>query len=116
MDPGADRYGEYALGGAVSERVELARKASPVCYISQDDPPLLVFHGSEDKRVNVLQAKAFGEALDAADAKYELIIVEGAGHGRGYARAGTNAKRMEDFFAKHLQPQPPDKADDPAEG
>ncbi|MEO8350395.1 MAG: alpha/beta hydrolase, partial [Chthoniobacteraceae bacterium] len=51
------------LGGRVSERLELARQANPITYISADDPPFLVMHGDQDKIVPLSQAELLVAAL-----------------------------------------------------
>lgn len=39
------------LGGPVQKNLKAARLASPATYISEDDPPFLIFHGDNDKVV-----------------------------------------------------------------
>lgn len=62
---------------------EACLKASPIYYISKDDPPLLVVHGDKDDIVPVEQSKEFCEALKKAGANAQCIIVKGQGHGLG---------------------------------
>lgn len=81
MDPedGKSAIG-LLLGGKVSERQEVARAASPVTYISRDDPPFLHLHGTADETVPVAQSVAFDRALQAAGVSSTLLTAEGAGH------------------------------------
>jgi dipeptidyl aminopeptidase/acylaminoacyl peptidase len=37
------------LGGRIEERKDLARRASPITYVSNDDPPFLLVHGDADR-------------------------------------------------------------------
>lgn len=57
------------------------KAASPVTYISSDDPPILTLHGSADTLVPPSQATQLDEQLKAAKVKHELLILEGEGHG-----------------------------------
>jgi len=42
---------EKLLGGPVDQKKDLARQASPVTYVSKDDPPFLTMQGSKDSVV-----------------------------------------------------------------
>ncbi|WDQ18566.1 alpha/beta hydrolase [Rhodopirellula sp. P2] len=85
-----DRSGSYALlggkDGTVPEQME--RLASPATYVSTDDPPLLIFHGTADKTVLLDQSERMVELYEALGLEVELIQHEGAGHGgkRFFAR------------------------------
>ena len=54
---------------------------SPAHNITQDDPPTIVFFGSEDPLVPVSTAKKFDADLKAAGVKSEVWIYEGQPHG-----------------------------------
>lgn len=68
------------LGKTHAESPELYRLASPTSYVDRDDPPLLILHGTADKTVDVKQSQILAERLQAAGARQELVIVEGAPH------------------------------------
>jgi dipeptidyl aminopeptidase/acylaminoacyl peptidase len=55
--------------------------ASPVTYISPDDPPFLILHGDQDTVVPVEQAYILHEGLTAAGVPSQLVIVQNADHG-----------------------------------
>lgn len=55
--------------------------ASPISYISADDPPFLLMHGTADTTVLPSQSIEFEKALKAAGLTTKLILVEGGGHG-----------------------------------
>lgn len=57
------------------------RTLSPISYIDPEDPPVIIFHGTEDNVVPCCQGVEFYEALDGAGVKTELHLVEGGGHG-----------------------------------
>jgi hypothetical protein len=48
--------------GTEKEKPELYRKASPIFYVSKDDPPLLLVHGEEDDLI------PFDQSIRMADA------------------------------------------------
>jgi acetyl esterase/lipase len=58
-----------------------ARLASPVTYVTPDDPPILIVHGANDVLVPYRQAEIFAERLRLAGNACALIKVENAGHG-----------------------------------
>ena len=55
--------------------------ASPVTYVSADDPPFLMIHGDTDKLVPIEQSQILLAALQAAGISAELVTVTNAGHG-----------------------------------
>ncbi len=89
------------LGGPVAERQELAAMASPVTYVSADDPPFLIMHGDRDRTVPFHQSELLHAALKKAGVDVTFIPIPGAGHGFGPSPEITRA--VEEFFAKHLE-------------
>lgn len=69
------------LGGPVAEKREAARDASPTSYVTKDDPPFLICHGTEDRVVPMRQSEQLHEALKTAGVPSTLVKVEKAGHG-----------------------------------
>jgi acetyl esterase/lipase len=69
------------LGGPVDERKEEARQASPLTYISADDPPFLIVHGDQDKTVAIAQSEMLAEALKKAGVDATFVTVKNGGHG-----------------------------------
>jgi acetyl esterase len=96
------------LGGPVSEKTEAARAASPVTYVSKDDPPFLICHGTEDKTVAMSQSEQLHEALKEAGVETTLLKVKGAGHGQ-FNSDDTDPtgpvvwQRVKQFFDDHLK-------------
>lgn len=70
------------IGGTVPKNPEKARFASPLTYVSADDPEFLIVHGDEDRLVPLQQSELFQQALEQAGVKSQLIVVPGAGHGQ----------------------------------
>jgi acetyl esterase/lipase len=71
LDPGSHR-----LDARVAATV-----ANPLTYITQADPPFLIFHGSQDKLISPSQTLILHNALTAAGAHSTRYVLEGAGHG-----------------------------------
>ena len=71
------------MGGTPSETAERYKTASPLTYVSEDDPPVLTLHGDQDALVPVEQAKKLDEMMKAAGASHTLMVFEGQGHGFG---------------------------------
>ncbi len=69
------------LGGPVKENREAARQASPITYVSEDDPPLLILHGANDKTVYLSQSEIFAEKYRATGLEVKLQVEPGKGHG-----------------------------------
>jgi len=69
------------IGGTIDERRGLAVLASPVTYVSEDDPPFLIAHGDSDPVVPVQQSQLFHDALKKAGVDSALLVLEGQGHG-----------------------------------
>ncbi|OVE85190.1 lipase [Natronolimnobius baerhuensis] len=66
----------FLLGGPLSENQDKARRASPVTYVTPDDPPFLLMHGRTDQVVDVEQSDGLFEELTAAhvDATYYELL------------------------------------------
>ena len=71
------------VGKQITNAPELVKRASPATYISKNDPPFFIQHGTEDPLVPVEQSKNFySELIKVLDKdKVSLILLEGAGHG-----------------------------------
>jgi acetyl esterase/lipase len=95
------------LGGTAEGRPEAYRKASPVTYISPDDPPILTFQGDQDRTVPMSFAVALHKKLRQAGVPNELVIVEGEGHGWGEPHRSRTLRQSVRFFNKYLKgPRP----------
>jgi acetyl esterase/lipase len=88
------------LGGPVEEKQDLLRAASPVTYISKDDPPFLLVHGELDGVVPYAQSVEFDKALKAAGVSSTFRTVKGAGHG---FIDETSDRMVAAFFNEHLK-------------
>ncbi|MDI1315306.1 alpha/beta hydrolase [Prosthecobacter sp.] len=69
------------LGGNYVEKHAEAVAASPVTYVTKDDPPFITFQGTADQRVAYIHAEAIHAALQKASVPSLLIPITGGGHG-----------------------------------
>jgi acetyl esterase/lipase len=89
------------LGGTYEDKHAEAVAASPLTYVSKDDPPFLTIHGTDDRRVAYANATAIHAALQKAGVPSLLIPITGGGHGSvGHPEA---IKRAKQFFDKILR-------------
>ena len=93
------------MGGTPDETSQRYQAASPVTYVSKDDPPVLTLHGDRDALVPIEQATILDEKMKAAGATHELLILQGQGHGFGGEHQQKAMNATWEFFDKHLQPK-----------
>ena len=92
------------LGGPVESRQDLARQASPVCWVAPTPPPFLLVHGEQDDVVPVPQAERLYRALCEAGGDATMVRLSQAKHGfeegaLDWQAVGGLAER---FFTYHL--------------
>lgn len=93
--------------GGVSQRrdPELYAQASPIRYVSDDDPPTLIFHGTVDAVVPVTQSDRLAASLKAHGVPYVYDRQEGWNHAMDLAEA-VNARClyiMDRFLETYLK-------------
>ena len=91
------------LGGPVKEKRSQAQAASPANYITRDDPPVLIVHGTQDSIVPFQQAELFHRKLKAGGVECYLYRIQGADHGIGGPHLFQECLR---FFDKCLWGKP----------
>ncbi len=89
------------LGGPVKENLEAARAASPVTYVSEGDPPLLMLHGDQDPTVLLRQSQIMHQVYEDAGLDTYLFVVAGGGH--GFAKSAEEEALVLKFLEKHLR-------------
>jgi dipeptidyl aminopeptidase/acylaminoacyl peptidase len=82
---------------------ELLTSASPVTYVSKDDPPLLVFHGDKDQVVPLSQSKHLHTRYQEADLESSFHVIEGAAHGGLQFSDSERYGLVQEFFARHIK-------------
>jgi acetyl esterase/lipase len=92
------------LGGTAEEKPELAAEASVNLHVRGDEPPMLIIHGLDDRRVSAEQSRRMAARLLEAGSPHELVLLEGKGHGVGIAITDEAMRqRVLDFFTEHLK-------------
>ena len=85
------------LGGTPEEIPERYIKASPLTYVSKDDPPVLTIQGDQDTSVAPSQAELLDTKMKEVGASHTLIILKNMGH-----NVSVN-DTVWDFFNEHLK-------------
>ena len=89
-----------------SAEYKAAWAASPINYVSKDDPPTLLVHGDADRTVPFNQSELMEAALRTAGVPVQLIRIEGGDHGPTFpgARNPPDYKAaMVKWFDEHLR-------------
>jgi len=101
--------GAQVVFGATSKDDPVLVRASPVTYVSPDDPPFLILHGDKDEVVPLSQSQILYARLQAAGVPATLVVVQNAGHGFQPAGGAISPTRAElarmiaDFFDQKLK-------------
>ncbi|MFZ2490867.1 MAG: alpha/beta hydrolase [Thermoanaerobaculia bacterium] len=89
------------LGCAIPSCPDRAAAASPVTYVTADDAPTLLMHGTNDCTVPPGQSQELYDALRATGVDATLVFLAGAGHG-GPEFAAASGMVIE-FFDRQLR-------------
>lgn len=103
----ADSSESLLIGGPLPQNKEKAKAASPVSYVSHEDPPFLILHGDEDPLIPYQQSEELAEALRKEGVFCVLVNVVGGGH--GVFRRPEVGHRIRQFLDKHLLGRPVDE-------
>ena len=95
------------LGGPVSAHLEKAKQASPITYITPDDPPFLIIHGARDRLVPASQSQTLYERLKEKGVEAKLEVIESAGHGGPEFTSPDRLRMIVEFFDRHLKQAKP---------
>jgi acetyl esterase/lipase len=95
---------KHFLGGTAAEKPEAAAKASPITYVSKDDPPILMFQGTRDNLVPFNQATKLSQAMTTAGVPGRVDLLIGAGHGWQGADLRQTSSETLTFFDRYLRP------------
>jgi len=92
------------LGGRPGEAPERVRAANPITYVGAAMCPILIQHGIADAVVPVQQSIELAEAIErevGAD-RFELDLLQGAGHDDPVFLTDQNFQRMFEFLDRAL--------------
>lgn len=83
---------------------EIAKRVSPINYVTGQVPPIITIHGDHDTLVPYSQAVRMHKALDAAKVPNELFTVPGGGHGGFTAEQNQKAwAEVRKFLREHVK-------------
>ena len=101
LDEGSEVL-KYWMGGSRKSLPEKYRLASPIEYVTADDAPFFIFHGTADMLVPLQSPTDFHETLKAKGVPSTLLSVDGSGHIATFSKAEL-LEQIIPFFDKHLQ-------------
>jgi acetyl esterase/lipase len=101
----ADSFESQLLGKPIAQVPELVKMADPQTYISPDDPPFFIQHGTKDDVIPAAQSVEFAARLEKALGKDKVTVelLPGAGHGGPPFMAPANLNKVLDFLDRHLK-------------
>jgi len=92
------------LGKQITVIPDLVRAANPETYISSDDPPFFIQHGTKDNTVPFQQSENLARKLSSLNKdKVVLDLLDGAGHGTDEFFTDSNFNKVLNFLDKHLK-------------
>lgn len=72
--------------------------------ITENDPPMIIIHGDQDKTINISRGHAIKRELDKAKVKNKMIVMEGKGHAQYREVAEKYANDILEFLKENLKP------------
>lgn len=92
----------HAFGDNIDRELETAGKASPVTYVSRDDPPFLLIHGFRDLGVPPHQGEQLFVRLKNEGVDAQMLIVPGGGHAGPTIDSPRIRTTIAEFFEQRL--------------
>lgn len=88
---------------------DLARLASPVWHIDENDPPLLLIHGDQDPQVPINQSHELEGAYREKGLKHQVLfeVIHGGGHGGEMFFDQERIELVADFLDRSLMGETP---------
>ncbi|NUQ51535.1 MAG: alpha/beta hydrolase [Phycisphaerales bacterium] len=83
-------------------KVDRAKKASPVTYVTKDDSPILMFFGTKDPLVPHTQAYGMLDAMTRASVNGRAEIIANEGHGFKMPEMTRTLKDAADFLLENM--------------
>jgi regulation of enolase protein 1 (concanavalin A-like superfamily) len=90
------------LGGSIQDRPELSATANPVWYVTTDDPPFLLMHGTLDETSPLSQSALLADALEDRGVPVDFRIVPGATHSESHFNTASHLTAIYGFLADAL--------------
>lgn len=76
--------------------------ASSPYYASEEDPPIIMFHGTSDQVVNIEQSQELYDSLQKHNVVSEFVKVSGGSHGGNEMYVAANLDKAVEFFNKAI--------------
>tara|TARA_R110002049_G_scaffold27321_2_gene94198 strand:- start:381201 stop:382091 length:891 start_codon:yes stop_codon:yes gene_type:complete len=92
---------QLLLGDEPDRVPELARLASPVFHVDQNDPPLLLLHGDQDPQMPINQSHELHAAYRKRSLTCDFDVVHGAAHGGDAFFLPQRNQRVARFLIQH---------------
>ena len=96
----ADSPESKLVGGKLADHQDQARSASPTTYVTDDDAPHFIAHGTKDRLVPFQQSELLHTKLKAANVSSYFIRMENGGH--GFAHPDLN-ERIRTFLTNTFE-------------
>ena len=95
---------EFMGGKKFDESPDIYKLASPLFHLTKDDPPTLIFHGTIDSTVPIVQADTLVDKLKELGINHVYERYEGWPHAMDLAEAVNRrcVYQMERFFEKYV--------------
>jgi acetyl esterase/lipase len=77
---GVVNFSKHGKGDVPGVPAEGQAAYLPENQCDENDPPVLIFHGTDDKIVDIAQSQSMAAALSRAKTRYDFVTVEGAPH------------------------------------
>jgi acetyl esterase/lipase len=88
--------------GSLPNKMEIAKRVSPMTYVRAGLPPMITIHGDKDTTVPYPQAQRLKADLDRLGVPNQLVSIPGKGHGGFNAEERTMIYReIRAFLAKN---------------
>jgi acetyl esterase/lipase len=88
--------------GSMPNRMEIAKRVSPLTYVRSSVPPIISIQGDQDPTVPYAHSVRLQDALKQAGVDGQLVTIPGGKHG-GFTRAENQRahEAIKSFLAKH---------------
>ncbi len=93
----------YWLGAPRSKAQGIYRGASPINFVTPDDPPFFLFHGETDWLVPISSPRLLHQSLQQAKVDSKFVPIPSSGHIATFSRMDLMMDVIK-FFDQHLQP------------
>ena len=91
------------MGCAIQTCPDAVRRANPMTYLTQDDPPFFIEHGTADCTVAPGQSQIFQNLLQSAGHDSSLTFLQGEGHGGPLFLTESNLALVDAFWNNKLK-------------